>query len=717
MGYDIGPKIGIQGEKEFNDQIKAINNSLREYGSEMKALTSKFADNANSQDALTEKTKLLEKQYDTQKQKSVILQEQYEKQTKKLRELAEAYQSATKENGENSAEASKAQAAFNRQAESVSKLKVAVNETENYMNQLERAVVENKTALSEMDAGTRDAVTGLSKLEDAAEDAGNELGNIGDKIDTGLLMGAADTFSGLADSALQAAEESKEFMKIMGQLETSSSNLGYTNEETQATFRQLYGILGDDQTAATTTANLQALGLSQGELQKMTEGVIGAWAQYGDSIPIDSLSEAVNETAQVGKVTGTFADVLNWAGMNEDQFNEKLASCSSESERANLIMQTLASQGLMDSAEAFRDNNKELIENNESTMEYQKTMAELAKKILPILTITTDAISGIIDLFNNLPKPLQGILIGVIGVLTAIAKIAPVVAAVKAIGIGGAISGIATTITGTVIPAIGSALAAIVPVIPVILGIVAAITAIILIIKNWGAISEWFQELWKKVSNKCEEIWNEICSFFTDTIPAAFEKFKNSTMNTFRNVVSGIKSTISKVGTTVSEGFQSAIDFITGLPQKALQWGKDFIGGIIDGIKSMVGKVTSAVSGVAEKISSFLHFSRPDEGPLRDYETWMPDFMSGLARGIEKNKKMVQDAVAGMAANITAEGNGIQIETPDYSGVMVRENVTNVSVYLGQKKFDSYVVKTVEKGFSRKENEYMMAKGKKHVEL
>ena len=49
MGYDIGPRIGIQGEKEFNNQIKAINNSIREYGSEMNALTNKFADNANSQ--------------------------------------------------------------------------------------------------------------------------------------------------------------------------------------------------------------------------------------------------------------------------------------------------------------------------------------------------------------------------------------------------------------------------------------------------------------------------------------------------------------------------------------------------------------------------------------------------------------------------------------------------------------------------------------------
>ena len=68
MGYDIGPRIGVQGEPEFNNQLKSINNKLKEYGSEMKALTNKFSENASSQEALIAKTKTLQKQYDTQKQ-------------------------------------------------------------------------------------------------------------------------------------------------------------------------------------------------------------------------------------------------------------------------------------------------------------------------------------------------------------------------------------------------------------------------------------------------------------------------------------------------------------------------------------------------------------------------------------------------------------------------------------------------------------------------
>ena len=100
MAYDIGPRIGIQGEKEFNDQIKQINDSIRECGSEMKALSSKFEKNGNSQDALVAKNKNLQKELDLQRKKMGLLQTQYDKQLKKLDELAQAYQKAKTENGE-----------------------------------------------------------------------------------------------------------------------------------------------------------------------------------------------------------------------------------------------------------------------------------------------------------------------------------------------------------------------------------------------------------------------------------------------------------------------------------------------------------------------------------------------------------------------------------------------------------------------------------------
>ena len=84
----------------------------------------------------------------------------------------------------------------------------------------------------------------------------------------------------------------------------------------------------------------------------------------------------------------------------------------------------------------------------------------------------------------------------------------------------------------------------------------------------------------------------------------------------------------------------------------------DMIGGFVDGIKGAASKVTGAVSNVANKVTSYLHFSRPDVGPLREYETWMPDMMQGLADSLDASKSTLLDSVKNlsteMAVNMTA---------------------------------------------------------------
>ena len=114
----------------------------------------------------------------------------------------------------------------------------------------------------------------------------------------------------------------------------------------------------------------------------------------------------------------------------------------------------------------------------------------------------------------------------------------------------------------------------------------------------------------------------------------------------------GIKNTVSGIVNTIKTGFNNAVSFVKNLASSAFQWGADIIQGIVNGIKSCIGKVKDAVTNVAETIRSFLHFSVPDEGPLTDYESWMPDFMSGLAKGIEQSKNMVAKAVEGVASDM-----------------------------------------------------------------
>ncbi len=164
----------------------------------------------------------------------------------------------------------------------------------------------------------------------------------------------------------------------------------------------------------------------------------------------------------------------------------------------------------------------------------------------------------------------------------------------------------------------------------------------------WNAIKSAVTSVVNGIKSTITSVWNGIKS----TVSGVVNSIKNTVTTVFNNIWSGIKGTMGKIVSSIKEGFNNAISFITSLPSKALQWGKDMIMGIVNGIKSCIGAVGDAVSSVANRIKSFLHFSVPDEGPLTDYESWMPDFMKGLAKGIEDSKSMVAKAMDGVAADM-----------------------------------------------------------------
>ncbi|MCX4324473.1 MAG: phage tail tape measure protein [Lachnospiraceae bacterium] len=164
----------------------------------------------------------------------------------------------------------------------------------------------------------------------------------------------------------------------------------------------------------------------------------------------------------------------------------------------------------------------------------------------------------------------------------------------------------------------------------------------------WNAIKAAVTTVVNAIKNVISTVWNGI----KNTVSTVVNGIKNTVSTVFNNIKSSISGTMGNIVSVIKTGFNNAISFITSLPSKALQWGKDMIMGIVNGIKSCIGAVGDAVSSVANKIKSFLHFSVPDEGPLTDYESWMPDFMKGLAKGIEDSKSMVAKAMDGVAADM-----------------------------------------------------------------
>lgn len=225
----------------------------------------------------------------------------------------------------------------------------------------------------------------------------------------------------------------------------------------------------------------------------------------------------------------------------------------------------------------------------------------------------------------------------------------------------------------------------------------------------WNAIKNVVTTVINGIRNTITTVWNGI----KNTVATVVNAIKTAVSTAFGAMWNGIKNTISGIYNTIKNGFTNAVNFIKNLASSAFSWGADIINGIVNGIKSCIGKVKDAVCSVADTIKSFLHFSVPDEGPLTEYESWMPDFMSGLAKGIEKSKGMVKDAVSGLAADMVlnpqvnagqmAMAGGGSVSSADMSSFVsaIKDAVSSVNggsgdivipVYLGGTMLDEVIV-------------------------
>ena len=188
----------------------------------------------------------------------------------------------------------------------------------------------------------------------------------------------------------------------------------------------------------------------------------------------------------------------------------------------------------------------------------------------------------------------------------------------------------------------------------------------------WTSILTTVITFGTNISNSIKKAWNSIIEWLR-LLP---EKLKKIAVEMFTKMKNGVETTVIKVVDAITEGLNKAIEFITSLPDKFLQWGKDMIQGLVDGIRSMIGAVQDAVESVADKIRSFLHFSRPDEGPLREYEKWMPDMMKGLAAGIKANMWRIQAQLKALTSDmaLTVGMDGTAVMQPTF----VNHNIVTV---------------------------------------
>lgn len=369
----IKTSIDLTGEKEYRAACTNINSSLREIGSEMKLTTAEFADNADSVEALTAKQKLLQKQFGEQAKKA----EAAEKALKKMRDNGieptnPAYQ----------------------------KMQTNLNNTKADMVKIQKEIDDTSKKLKS------------SKVD--WESGGETVGKAGKAIGAACAaMGAAIAAAGAAFFGF--AEETREARENMGKLETSFTTAGHSAEDAKNTYTELYGVLGDDGQATEAAAHLAKLTTNEKELSDWTNICTGVYATFGDSLPIEGLTEAANETAKTGSITGNLADALNWAGVSEDDFQASLDACTSEQERQALITSTL--NGLYsEAADKYRGVNGDIIDAQKATANLNSAMAALGAIAEPIITklkqLAAELLQEITPFVELIGKGLTGALSG-----------------------------------------------------------------------------------------------------------------------------------------------------------------------------------------------------------------------------------------------------------------------------------------------------------------
>ena len=368
----IKSQIILEGEKEYRSACKGINTSLREIGSEMKLATAEFGDNAESIDALTRKQDILKKSLEEQAKKAKAAEDAL----KKMRDggiepTNPAYQ----------------------------KMQTALNNTKADMVKIQKEIDDTSEKLKK------------SKID--WESVGETVGKVGKAIGAGVAaMGAA--IGAAAGAFLGLAESTREARENMGKLETGFTTAGHSAEDAKNTYTELYGILGDDGQATEAAAHLAKLTNNEKELATWTDIATGVYATFGDSLPIENLTEAANETAKTGAITGGLADALNWAGVSEDEFQASLDKCGTEQERQALITETL--NGLYsDAAKKYREVNGDIIDAQKATASLNSAMAELGAIAEPIVTKLKQLAA---DLLQQITPFVELIGNGLVGALT-----------------------------------------------------------------------------------------------------------------------------------------------------------------------------------------------------------------------------------------------------------------------------------------------------------
>lgn len=423
-----------------------------------------------------------------------------------------------------------------------------------------------------------------------------KVGNASKKF----LTVSAGAIAGAATALLALGASTAEYRNQQAMLATAFETAGGSAETAKNTYNDLYRVLGDTGQATEAAQHLAMLTTNQADLSEWTNICQGVYATFGESLPIESLAEAANETAKSGELTGALTDALVWAGISEDDFKASLLECNTEAEREALIRETL--NGLYaDAASKYETNNAAVLAQNEAQAKLTEAMAKVGEATAPIMTMLTTLGADILTqltpyITEFADKYLPDIAAALSDVGTAIGKVLTWIAdnwelvstlAAIILGIATAL-GVFSTVMGIV-----NAVMMASPITWIVLAIVAAIAAlvaiIVVVIKHWDEIKAATLKVWETIKNAIKtaidfivglfqkiigfvkENWQGLLLLLVNPFAGAFKLLYDNCegfRNTINNLFNSVKQVFTNIGNTIKEKFNAAATTVKGIIDK-----------------------------------------------------------------------------------------------------------------------------------------------------
>ena len=308
---------------------------------------------------------------------------------------------------------------------------------------LQREIIETENKLKSLQDQAKKSTgfsTGLTNFGNAAKTASEKT--------SGLSTAAAGLLGAMA-ATIPATEELR---SDLSKLDNNAQNAGVGIDKAREAFEAFNVVSDEVDSSVEATSNLLQAGFTESNLQKAVEGLSGAYLKFPDTLKIESLADSLQETLATGEATGQFGELLDRLGIGAENFSNNLAGISDDAERQNYALQTLADAGLMDTYNAWKDNNAVLAESKQANLEFQESMAKIAETMTPIVTKVTEFATKLIEGFASLSPTVQNVILVILSLVAALSPLLGILgsASLLAAGLGIGLAPLAGIIAGVI---------------------------------------------------------------------------------------------------------------------------------------------------------------------------------------------------------------------------------------------------------------------------